>query len=236
MVYEQPSIFIYALRIDEPVTVITDLLVSAVCIYAYIKIGKNNNENIVQKYLRYYFLSMGIATFIGGVVGHGFLYAFDSFIDIDFVVSPWKLPGWLVSMFSITLLERAMIEYCRPIINQKLGKIFTWINIIELIIFIFIAIYTLEFFFVQVHAAYGLLFVVSSLNFYIFIKQKTLSSKLFLVAVGFAAIGALVFLNKWGISIWFNHFDISHVFMAISAFMFFKGGEQLLLKPDISNQ
>ncbi|MEA3445234.1 MAG: hypothetical protein U9R19_10975 [Bacteroidota bacterium] len=233
MVFEQPPIDIYGLRIDEPVTVVTDLLVAAVCFYAYVKFSNNQPENKVRRFLKYYFLTMGIATTLGGIVGHGFLYAFDNLVPTDFVVSPWKLPGWLVSMFSITLVERASIEYCRPIIHPKLGTAFTWINIIELIIFIFIAIFTLEFFFVQVHAAYGLLFVVSSLNLYVFFKRKTLSSKLFLVAVGFAAIGALIYLNKWGISIWFNHFDISHVFMAISAFMFYKGGKQLLIDPVI---
>ena len=190
-------------------------------------------RNEVNRFLRYYFLTMGLATALGGIVGHGFLYAFDAWVLTNFVVSPWKLPGWLVSMFSITLVERASIEYTRPIIHPKLGVLFTWINIIELLVFIVIAVATLNFFFVQVHAAYGLLFVVSSLNLYVFIKRKTLSSKLFLLAVGFAAIGALVYLNEWSISIWFNHFDISHVFMAISAYTFYRGGKRLLEEPEI---
>ncbi len=235
MEYVQPSVFVYGIRVDEPITVITDLLVSAVCFYAFFQFNETKNENRVRKFLKYYFLTMGIATAFGGIIGHGFLYAFDSLTEFQFVVSPWKLPGWLVSMFSITLIERASIEYCRSIIPRKTGIVFTWINIIELIIFIFIAIFTLEFFFVQVHAAYGLLLVVSSLNIYVFMKRRTLSSKIFLLAVAFAACGALVYMNKWGISIWFNHFDISHILMAISAFVFYKGGKQLLHDPIVNN-
>ena len=235
MAYIQPSIELFNIRVDEPITVVTDLLVTAVCFYAWIEMGHSHKNNQVNRFLRYYFLTMGIATALGGIIGHGFLYAFDAWFPSSFVVSPWKLPGWLVSMFSITIVERAAIEYTRPIIHPKLGKVFTWINIIELIIFIFIAIFTLNFFFVQVHAAYGLLFVVSSLNLYVFGKRRTKSSKLFLLAVGFAAIGALVYLNEWGVSVWFNHFDISHVLMAISAFVFYKGGKQLLLDPIITN-
>jgi len=122
MEFQQPSIFIYGFRIDEPVTVLTDLLVSAVCFYAYIKLRKIRSGNKVHMYLKHYFLTMALATGIGGLLGHGFLYAFEKSIDITLEVSPWKLPAWLISMFSIMLIERAAIEYARPIINPKIGK------------------------------------------------------------------------------------------------------------------
>ncbi len=227
----QPSIFPFGLRIDEPVTVLTDLIVAAVCFYAYYKLGRFDKQTSVNRFLRYYFLTMGIATTLGGIIGHGFLYAFDLWFPFDYAVSPWKLPGWLVSMFSITLVERASIEYTRPIVHPRTGKILAWINIIELIVFIFIVFFSLNFWFVQVHAAYGLLFVVSSLNIYVYYKRRTLSSKIFLGAVGFAAIGALVYLNQWSIDQWFNYFDISHMFMAASAYTFYRGSKQLLDDP-----
>jgi hypothetical protein len=230
MIY-QPSIFPLGLRIDEPVTVLTDLIVSAVCFYAWYKLGKLVKQNEVNRFLRLYFLTMGLATLLGGIIGHGFLYALDSLFEYSYVVSPWKLPGWVVSMFSITLVERASIEYTRPIVNSKTGKILAWINIIELVIFLFIVFFSLNFWFVQVHAAYGLLLVVSSLNIYVYYKRKTLSSKIFLLAVGFAAIGALVYMNQWSIDEWFNYFDISHLFMAASAYTFYKGARQLMNDP-----
>ena len=74
----QPSIEILGLQIDEPVTTFTDLMVSAVCFYAFIKLSKIPVHNKVHLYLRYYFLSMGIATIIGGLVGHGFFYLFNT--------------------------------------------------------------------------------------------------------------------------------------------------------------
>jgi hypothetical protein len=54
--------------------------------------------------------------------------------------------------------------------------------------------------------------------------------------VAFAAIGAIVFLNKWNISIWFNHFDISHVMMAISASIFYKASKQLVNDPIVNGR
>jgi hypothetical protein len=155
MYYEQPSIFPFGLRIDEPVTTLTDLFVSFVCFYAFYKLNKINVQNKVHLYLKYYFLSMGIATTIGGIIGHGFLYLFDAqwnapegFVHVlgkifgeelmKDVANPWKLPGWLTSMFSIALVERASIEYARPIIKKGVGTFFAWLNVIELLTFVFI--------------------------------------------------------------------------------------------------
>lgn len=217
----QPSIHIFGLLIEEPVTTLTDLLVTAICLYAFFKLGKIANKQPVKTYLRIYFLSMGIATAIGGLIGHGFFYAFDYNMY-------WKLPGWLTSMVSIAMLERASIEYSRRLINKKTGVVFAWLNITELFTFMVITLVSQNFFFVEVHSAYGLLVVVSGFNFYIYYNTKSKGSKLFLIAVGFSAISALVFMNKWGISKWFNHFDISHVVMTISAWYFYRGAKYIL--------
>ncbi len=251
MIFEQPSIFPFGLRIDEPVTTLTDLMVSFVCFYAFYKLNKIEVKNKVHLYLKYYFLSMGVATAVGGIVGHGFLYLFDvqwnppeGFVNIiarifgedllKDIANPWKLPGWLTSMFSIALVERAAIEYARPIINKKVGTFFAWLNVIELLTFVTITFATLNFFFVEVHSAYGLLIVVSGFNLVIYLKTKKKGSKLFLIAVGFSAIGALFFMNKWGISPWFNHFDISHIFMTFSAIYFYIGTKEILSDPVLS--
>lgn len=248
MFYEQPSIFPFGLRIDEPITTLTDLFVSFVCFYAFYKLNKIDVKNRVHLYLRYYFLSMGIATAVGGLIGHGFLYLFEAqwnspekivqFIGKIFgdellkdIANPWKLPGWLTSMFSIALVERASIEYARPLINNKVGTFFAWLNVIELLTFVTITFTTLNFFFVEIHSAYGLLIVVTIFNLTVYLKTKKRGSKLFLMAVGFSAIGALFFMNKWGIGPWFNHYDISHLFMTFSAIYFYKGAKEILNDP-----
>lgn len=226
MAFEQPDIFIGALRINEPVTTATDLIVSFVCFYAFVQLSRLSIRNKVHLYLRYYFLSMGLATAIGGLVGHGFFYLFDFY---------WKLPGWLTSMVSIAMVERAAIEYARPLIKPSTGRFFAWLNIIELITFMVITFITLNFFFVEVHSAYGLLVIVTSFNMLVYYKRKSQGSKLFLIAVGFSAISALIYMNEWGISKWFNHYDISHIFMAISALYFYLGSKRILKDPVLNS-
>ncbi len=224
---KQPSIYIAGIQIDEPVTSITAVLVSAVCFYAFSKLNQVEQKSKVHFYIKMYFLSMSVATLVGGIIGHAFLYA------LSF---EWKLLGWLTSMFSIMLLERASIEYMAPIIPNKLKTTFKWVNIIELCVFIVITFVTLNFFFVELHSAYGLLVVVTSLNSYVYYKRKTKGSKLFLIAVGHSAIAALIYMNEWSISIWFTHSDISHIFMTVSAWYFYLGSRHILKDPELATK
>jgi hypothetical protein len=214
MEYELITIHLWGIRIDEPITTFTDLWVSAVCYYAFYQISKHRPDTRLFQFMKYYFLSMGLATTIGGLIGHGFLYA------LSF---GWKLPGWLTSMFSIALLERGSIEYAKPQIdNPKLFSFFSWLNIIELITFVIITFSTLNFFFVEVHSAYGLLIVVTGFQGYIYWHTSSEASKLALIGVAFAALSALFYMNQWGLHTWFNHFAMSHTFMTFAAWYFYK--------------
>jgi len=212
----QPSISVFGIRLDEPITTITDLFVTIVCVYAFFRLSKVSLKGKMHSYLKIYFLSMGIATAVGGLIGHGFFYVF----NYNYM---WKLPGWFTSMVSIAMLERASIEYVRRIIKPSVGNFFAWLNIIELLTFMTITFSTLDFFFVEVHSAYGLLIVVAGFNIFAYIKTRSTGSKLYIWAVGLSAISALIFMNEWGICKWFNHFDISHIIMACSAWFFYKG-------------
>ena len=229
MYIPQPSVELLGIRLDEPVTTLTDLFVSVVCFYAFYRLNKIPVRNKMHIYLKIYFISMGIATAIGGVIGHGFLYAFD--YNESLAISPWKLPGWLTSMISIAMVERASIEYARKLIKPKVGTFFAWLNIIELTIFLILTFSTLNFFFVEAHSAYGLLVVVAGFNIFVYYKTKSQGSKLFLIAVAISAISAIIFMNEWGLHKWFNHYDISHCFMTLSAWFFYRGAMKALYDP-----
>jgi hypothetical protein len=212
------SISILGLRIDEPVVTVTDLLVSFLCfIFAY-KIHKTGKKEKVFLYFKIYFFIMGIATMLGGLIGHSFLYAFSFF---------WKLPGWITSMISIMFVERAAIEHTRIWLNDSVVKFFRVANIIEFLTFLTLSITFLDFFFVEFHSGYGLMFVVLSLEGFLFIKTKNIASKYLLAGVGFAAIAALFFMNKISLHQWFNYLAISHVFMAVAATFFYRGARRI---------
>ena len=208
------TIYLFGIQIDEPVVTITDLLVSVLCfIYAW-KIHRSGKKEKTFLYFKIYFFVMGIATFLGGIIGHAFLYAFSFY---------WKLPGWITSMISIMFVERAAIEHTRIWLKDSIVKVLGVINIIEFLTFLTLTITTLDFFFVEFHSGYGLMFVVLSLEGFLYIKTKNKASKLMLIGVFFAALAAIFFMSKISPHQWFNYISTSHIFMAIAATFFYLG-------------
>jgi hypothetical protein len=205
-------------RISEPVTMVTDLLVSAVCLYAFLDLRKEKSAMPAVKLFTYYFLTMSIATAYGGIIGHGFLHL------LSFA---WKVPAWILSMLSVALLERSAIFHAQPLLQKGTSRFFAALNVIELTSLIIIVLITLNFFFVEAHAAYGLLMIVFSFELFVFRKAKNEASKLLLIAVGVAAVAAGVHLFKLAPHRWFNHLDLSHVLMAVAAYIFFLGAKKI---------
>lgn len=214
MEFVKTSVDFFGLQIMEPVTVATDLLVSAVCIYAFIKIRTTKSSLPSLQLLKYYFLLLAISTAYGGIIGHGLQHL------LSF---GWKVPGWFISMISIALIERASILHAQPILRPGLGRFFAILNIIELVSLISVVAITLDFFFVEAHAAYGLLLIVSSFELFIYLKTKNEGSKTLLIAVAISALAATVHLSRFTIHVWFNHLDLSHVLMAVAAYVFYLG-------------
>ena len=208
------TIYLFDLRIDEPVVTITDLLVSVLCFVYAFKIHQSGKKEKTFLYFKIYFFVMGIATMLGGLIGHAFLYAFSFY---------WKLPGWITSMISIMFVERAAIEHTRIRLKSSVVKVLGIINILEFLTFLTLTVTSLNFFFVEFHSGYGLMFVVLSLEGFLYLKTKNTGSKLMLVGVFFAALAAIFFMNKISPHQWFNYSSISHIFMSIAATFFYLG-------------
>lgn len=206
--------------LHEPVTTLTDIFVSIICFVAYLKLNALPQRSQVQGLFKYYFLSMSLATFLGGVFGHALM---------QYVPFYMKLPGWITSMLSVALLERAMIQYSRKLMDPKIGTFFSKLNIIELLVFLILSLVTLNFQFVLIHAGYGMGIVVAGFTGFVYFKEKNRGSKQILLAIFVSTIGAVFFVFKIGLDKWFNHADISHVFMMIASVLIYKGARNLLL-------
>lgn len=214
----QPDIEVLGIRIMEPVTAITDIIVAITCFYAYWKLTKENKPGKSSLYMRWYFFTMGLATFFGGMIGHGFLYLFNDY---------WKLLGWYTSMISVALIERSAIEYAKPYIKKNIGRFFLIVNIVELVTLMTITTITLHFRIVEFHCVYGLMFVVLSFHLFTYLKTKDVGSKTIIYAVGVLIVAAFVFNYPVVIHTWFNHRDLAHILMAIGTLGFLKGAQTL---------
>lgn len=206
------------ITILEPVTVLTNLLITAVCLFAFIRLRRLNAPNTIQKIMEYFFLLMGIATATGGILGHGFLYITGLY---------GKIPGWYISMFAIAFIERAAIIHSRPLMGSKLGNFFSLLNYVEVAVFMVLAFITLNFRFVEIHATYGLFIIVFCFELYTYSKVKDPGSRYIFVATLLAAIAAISNLLELSIHRWFTYNDLSHVFMAVAIYCYYKGAMNL---------
>ena len=218
MVDPQPSINPFGICIDEPIAMLTDIIVAFVCFYAFYQLNKRKLPGRSQLYFRYYFLLMGVATFLGGVIGHGFLYA---------LTFEWKLPGWTIGMLAVALIQHAAISHARPLIKPHIGNYFLAFNLTELLTVMIVTLVTLNFKWVELHSVYGLLAIVSTFHAYIYYRTGDKGSLAILGALAISGIASLVFMNKLSIDSWFNYQDISHTLMAIAGYVLYLGAIRL---------
>ena len=219
LIYLQPSVELWNLRIDEPVTTATDLLMAAICFYAYSRIKKNESTQKIKLYFKYYFLTLGLGTMFGGLLGHAFLYR---------LAPQWKLVSWIFILISVAMMAHALIELARPLVKPWITRIIGGSNLLILTLVLVYTIWTLTFSGVQYYTAFGMIVIVGSFSFYIYLKTGSRGTVMFLVAVGVGLLPAFTFSLKWGLSPWFNHNDICHVVLSLSVLAFYKGASMIL--------
>ena len=211
---KNPDVFLFGLRIQEPITTLTDIFVSLICFYAFTQTRKKLPVGKLRNYLSYYFLLMGFSTLFGGVCGHAFQYVLGT---------DGKLPGWLISTIAILLFELATIQLAKSFLSEQITKVLSWLAIVEFIVLFSLILISKDLKFVQFHATFGILIVSTSLHFVMTIKKLNPGSKFILAGVGLLALTALVFNQQLAISHWFNHMDIAHVLMGFTILFFLKG-------------
>lgn len=210
----QPDVFVFGLRIQEPMTSGTDILIAVMCFWFFYKLHKRQDGQQTSLLMKWHFFFLGLATLSGGLFGHAFLYLVNDW---------WKLPGWYMSMVSIMFIERAAIEHSAKVFKPKLIKTLLFLNIAELVIIAVLTGITINFKYVQFHSFYGLVCIVLPFHWYVYSKTKNLGSKWTLYGIGVMILGAPAFNIPIIIHEFFNHKDLSHVIIMVSTWCLYKG-------------
>ncbi len=213
------QIQLFGTTILEPSTVISSLMMTVVCGYAFINLNKLSREHRMYTQMQYFFLFMGLATAIGGVLGHGFIYV---------TGIRGKIPGWFASMIAVALFERAAIWHIKPILAKRGGQILGYLNYVELAIFFALTLFTLKFIVVEIHAVYGLFLMLFTIEVYMYRKKKDPGSKYIFIATGLGALAAGLHALKFSFSPWFNYNDISHISMGASIYYYYLGAKNMV--------
>lgn len=215
-----PRIEWMGITILEPITVLTNLFITAMCLYAFSKLKHLRKINPIQNQVKYFFLLMALSTLVGGVIGHGFLYITGVY---------GKLPGWYISMLAVAIMERAAIKHAQPLLAAFWGKFFSVLNYVEITIFMVLSFITLNFRFIELHATYGLFVVVFSLELYIYIKKRHGAGVPLFLATGCGMIAALIHLFELGINRWINYNDVSHIAMVAAIYFYYRASRRIII-------
>ncbi len=221
----QPSIFLFGWQIDEPVTTATDLLVTAVSFLCWLRLAKtvDGGRRTVDggihpaflNWMRAYFLVFGISTFFGGILGHGFLRLGD--------FNLMKMPGWLPGMFATAFLARASVELIRPMVAPGFTKRAIWLVWLVLGATVVAMLVRPGFNWVKVNGFLQVIGLVLPISIFTFREKKHPGSRHFLWAIGWTTLASLFFSQKISPHIWFNHVDVSHIFLAVAAWFYYRG-------------
>lgn len=107
------------------------------------------------------------------------------------------------------------------------GCFFSVLNLAELSTFLFLALSTLNFHFVEIHAGYGLVVVTGLFEGYVLYKTRDAGSRLILSAIPIAVVAVLAHLTHFSPSVWFTYFDIGHILMCLAALTMMRGVEKM---------
>ena len=111
--YQNPTIYIGNLRVDEPITTLTDLVFIGVCFFAFFKTKNISSDKGLNLY-RWFFLLTGASTLVAALIGHAFLYYFGA---------EAKIYGWVTGIFGTCFAQFAALYHARKTIGEFTFKL-----------------------------------------------------------------------------------------------------------------
>lgn len=224
--FQNPDIYINTVRVQEPITVATDLLLVITCLVVYIK-TKGLSKQPFSKLYRYFFLVTALSTFVSAIIGHAFFYKF------EFNVKMW---GWILGIASITFVQSASLYHVKSALSVKAFNSLCWFNIIETMIAYGLLFFFFSFIVVEIYSAIGLLLIVVPLEWLYFKKVTSVLSKNMLIGIAVAVLAILCHVLKLAYSVWFNHMDLAHIIMILSVIIMGIGFKRELKMNNLCNQ
>lgn len=205
----------------EPVTFLTDVMISFLCFYFVRRIGGSSSPAL--KNWRYFFLFTAFSTFVGGCV-HGFFPLHDTLTG----KLVWGL-AHLLSSVALFYAQSATINYLA--LTDKMKRILFRCILLQLVL-TFIAIVGVHNFTVMiVSLAIGYIPIVV----FFFRRAGNGNQDGLFIATGFSLClsTGFIFMAKFSFSDWFNFNDISHVVLMIGFSLVFSGLQNEMAKKEL---
>jgi len=215
----QPDLILLGLRIQDPVNVLTDIILGLVSMYAYyqLKISENRANNL----MKYYFLVFGWGAILGGVVGHAFIYYLDNH---------WRIFGWSLTLISVLILQFAAVDYAKLSLKPLAVNLISALIFIEFTVVTALTINFVDFIYVTIHSTFGIILIFSPLHIITYLKTKNSGAKYMIFSVLVLISTLLVYKIPIVIDPYFNHKDLAHMIICISILLMLKGTKEYARK------
>ncbi len=220
--YDKIEFEMFGLDLLEPNALIGDFILLLIAIYLGLKVNKLNSSMPFFRGWVLFFFTLGISLFLGGL-GHCLFLYFGA---------PGRYAGWLGSIISVMFLEHAIFSLYSNQEKAKRLKLLSTIKmflaiIAEIIIFSKLNLNEMQqrgLWVPMISSSIGFIYCLGFLaNNY---KKKITESFKFLeISLLFMIPAALVQAMKISIYPWFDRNDISHCFLVITLFMYWKAIE-----------
>ncbi len=212
------TIYIGNLAIHEPVTALTDYIITCLGFYFYFQLRRIKNNNLVIGYWSLFFALLACSTFLGGSA-HAF-FGLHEGVAYKIVWLGMQLVNGLAIYFAQQATLISVIK------NTKYAKRWVMLYSIQLLLFIPSALIFQKYTVTIIENAVGLI-PIMVLHF--MDTQKHKSSFLIGYGIAISFITAIVHGTKISLHAYFNFNDIAHVFIMLSLLVMFLGVKKILL-------
>jgi hypothetical protein len=120
------------------------------------------------------------------------------------------------------------MEIARPFVKPGISRFLSVFNVLIFVLALFLTLWSMVFAPVKYYMIFGMVVMVGSLSYFIYRKTECKGILVLMGAVGVGVLSAIIFSFEWGLSPWFNHNDISHLILSLSAFSLYKGAALIM--------
>lgn len=203
---------LFGAQIFEPVTILTNAVIALVCAYSYFQLKKTKSNLAFQWSM--FFMLIGLSSMVGSL-GHGVHYQLGNFFFkcVEFFMNA-------ISLIAIYYCYNAAYKSYSSQSNIQ-NKLLSNLVIVWILVLLLITIWFSNFLLIKIHA--GIVLSYSLIIHLITYKRKETGSGWIALGISVSFLSILTHSLKIKVNDWFNHKDISHLIMAISLILIFKG-------------
>jgi hypothetical protein len=228
------------LLIEEPMTALTDFLVTAVCILGLVKFSRHGElEKRQLRVFAWFFFFMGLGTLFAGLFTHAFSYIFvperlskEALSALEYneklSYNLHNLPNWVFNVVSVTLFEISNLIMIKKYLSKLNTAIYYSVIAVENLAVYVLLLTVLKYDIAIAHIGFALYLIALPLQIAVYKKYRSKYSRYMILGILIMLITPPVMALKFEFCKWFNFNDISHVVIAATMYCFMLAGEKFV--------